>query len=174
MPPGESENCVRWGRSWRQIGDEHTTAIGDAFEIFFEAFLATQPIMQADRRWLVKRVDPDLRRLLNLPADAKGIDGVYRQRTGDYTPYQVKFRSGRGTLSFTEVAPFLGVTERSAQVARLIVTNANELQTTSRLASASSVARASWFTVTSWPARPHTPPSREVSEQRFLKVVSKP
>jgi superfamily II DNA or RNA helicase len=109
------------------LGDEHSTAIGDAFEIFFEAFLATQPIMQADRTWLVKRVDPDVRQLLNLPADAKGIDGVYRQRTGDYIPYQVKFRSGRGTLSFTEVAPFLGVTERSAQVARLIVTNANEL-----------------------------------------------
>ena len=109
-----------------KFADEHTTAVGDAFEIFFEAYLATQPIMQADQMWLVKQVDLDIRRELNLPADAKGIDGVYRRRTGGLVPYQVKFRSGRGTLSFSEVAPFLAVTDRS-QAARLIVTNANEL-----------------------------------------------
>src|SRR5262245_15461254 len=74
-----------------KLGDEHTTAVGDAFEIFFEAFLATQPIMQADRTWLVKRIDLDIRRQLNLPADTKGIDGIYRRRTGDLIPYQVKF-----------------------------------------------------------------------------------
>ncbi len=108
------------------LGEQHTTAIGDAFEIFFEGYLATQPIMQADRAWLVKSINPDIRKALNLPADAKGIDGVYRTRTGDLIPYQVKFRSGRGTLTFTEVAPFLGVTDR-AQAARLVVTNANEL-----------------------------------------------
>ena len=73
------------------LGDEHTTAIGDAFEIFFEAFLATQPIMQADRTWLVKRVDPDVRRLLNLPADAKGIDGVYRSARA--TTFRIKSSS---------------------------------------------------------------------------------
>jgi len=108
------------------LGDEHTTAIGDAFEVFFEAYLATQPIMQAGQTWLVKNIDPDVRHTLNLPTDAKGIDGVYRTHTGDLIPYQVKFRSGRGMLTFTEVAPFLGVTDR-AQAARLIVTNANEL-----------------------------------------------
>jgi len=109
----------------KNLGDEHTTAVGDAFEIFFEAYLATQPVMLAEHVWLVKQIDREIRKALNLPADAKGLDGVYRQRMGDLIPYQVKFRSGRGTLTFTEVAPFLGVTDRARR--RLIVTNANEL-----------------------------------------------
>jgi len=40
-------------------------------------------------------------------------------------PYQVKFRSARARLSFTEIAPFLGVTDRASD--RLVVTKANAL-----------------------------------------------
>ena len=107
------------------LGDERALDVGDAFEIFFEAFLHTQPVMQADEVLLVGRVPLDVRQALNLPADSKGIDGVFRTRTGHYVPYQVKFRSARARLSFTEVAPFLGVTERASD--RLLVTNADAL-----------------------------------------------
>ena len=62
---------------------------------------------------------------LNLPNDAKGIDGVFGTRTGTLVPYQVKFRSQRAYLTYTEIAPFLGLTERASD--RIIFTNSNEL-----------------------------------------------
>ena len=107
------------------LGDERALDVGDAFEIFFEAFLHTQPVMQAEEVRLVGQVPLEVRQALNLPAGAKGIDGVFRTRTGHYVPYQVKFRSARARLSFTEVAPFLGVTDRPTD--RLLVTNADAL-----------------------------------------------
>ena len=64
----------------------------------------------------------DVRRALNLPADAKGIDGVFRTKGGRHVPYQVKFRIGRAKLGVAEVATFLGLTER---LDRLLVSNAN-------------------------------------------------
>jgi superfamily II DNA or RNA helicase len=94
---------------------------GDAFEIFIEAYIHTTPLFQAADVWLVGQVPVDVRRTLNLPADAKGIDGVLRTKTGQNVPYQVKFRIGRPALCFAEVAPFLGVTERADD--RLLISN---------------------------------------------------
>jgi len=51
---------------------------------------------------------------MNLPNDAKGIDGIFRTRTGVLVPYQVKFRSQRAYLTYTQIAPFLGLTEIAA------------------------------------------------------------
>jgi hypothetical protein len=55
----------------------------------------------------------------------KGIDGVYKSRLDDLIPYQVKFRTNRPRLSFTEVALFLGATEKSRD--RDIFTNTNPI-----------------------------------------------
>ena len=96
---------------------------GDAFEVFIEAYLSTTPVFQVAELWPVGQVPLDVRRTLNLPADAKGIDGVLRTKTGLDVPYQAKFRIGRPLLCFAEVAPFLGVTERAAD--RLLISNAN-------------------------------------------------
>ena len=78
---------------------------------------------QVAELWPVGQVPLDVRRALNLPADAKGIDGVLRTKTGLDVPYQAKFRIGRPLLGFAEVAPFLGVTERAAD--RLLISNAH-------------------------------------------------
>src|SRR6516165_4292768 len=107
------------------LGNENTKIVGDAFEVFIEAYLATQQKLQADTAWLVGQVPPDIRQQLNLPNDAKGIDGIFRTRTGTLVPYQVKFRSQRAYLTYTEVAPFLGLTERATD--RIVFTNSNEL-----------------------------------------------
>jgi superfamily II DNA or RNA helicase len=107
------------------LGDENTKVVGDAFEIFVEAYLATHQKLQAEAVWLVGQVPLDIRRQLNLPRDAKGIDGVFRTRTGVLVPYQVKFRSQRAYLTYTEIAPFLGLTERAND--RIVFTNSNEL-----------------------------------------------
>jgi hypothetical protein len=97
----------------RALGDENSKVVGDAFEIFVEGYLAIHQKLQADTVWLVGQLPLEVREKLNLPADAKGIDGVFRTRTGTLVPYQVKFRSQRRYLTFTEVAPFLGITERA-------------------------------------------------------------
>jgi predicted helicase len=107
------------------LGDENTKIVGDAFEVFVEAYLATHQKMQAETVWPVGQVPPDIRLKLNLPNDAKGIDGVFSTRIGTLVPYQVKFRSKRAYLTYTEIAPFLGLTERATD--RLVFTNSNEL-----------------------------------------------
>ena len=108
-----------------QLGDENTKVVGDAFEVFIEGYLATHQKLQAETVWLVGQIPLDIRQQLNLPKDAKGIDGVFRTRTGTLVPYQVKFRSQRAYLTYTEIAPFLGITERA--VDRIVFTNSNEL-----------------------------------------------
>ena len=107
------------------LGAENTKIVGDAFEIFVEAYLATHQKLQADTVWLVGQVPLEIRKQLNLPKDAKGIDGVFRTRTGSLVPYQVKFRSNRAYLTYTEIAPFLGLTERATD--RIVFTNSHEL-----------------------------------------------
>ena len=97
---------------------------GDVFEIFVEGFLATQPIMQCVSHWVVGDIPLTLRQQYNLPSDAKGIDGVYESRLGTHVAYQVKYRQ-KDYLTYTEVAPFLGITERFTE--RVIFTTASEL-----------------------------------------------
>jgi predicted helicase len=107
------------------LGDENTKVVGDAFEVFVEGYLARHQKLQAEAVWPVGRVPLGIRQQLNLPNDAKGIDGVFRTRTGVPVPYQVKFRSQRAYLTFTQIAPFLGLTERATD--RIVFTNSNEL-----------------------------------------------
>lgn len=103
----------------------NTKAQGDAFEIFVEAYFATQLILQCQETWLVGDIPVEIREALNLPNDSKGIDGVYKSILGDYVPYQVKFRSNRPALGFNEVAPFLGITEKATD--RLLITNCDTI-----------------------------------------------
>lgn len=101
--------------------DTNTKAQGDAFEIFVEAYLATQPIQQCEETWLVGDIPVGIRDALNLPNDSKGIDGVYKSVSGEHIPHQVKFRSNRPHLCFNDVAPFLGITEKATD--RLVISS---------------------------------------------------
>src|SRR5262245_40545288 len=107
------------------LGEENSKAVGDAFEVFVEGYLATHQKLQVEAMWLVGQVPQDIREQMNLPNDAKGIDGIFRTRTGVLVPYQVKFRSQRAYLTYTQIAPFLGLTERATD--RIVFTNSNEL-----------------------------------------------
>ncbi len=104
----------------------NTKEVGDAFEVFVEAYLHTQPTMQAKHVWLVGQVPLRIRAQLNLPADSKGIDGIFETRAGELVPYQVKYRTDVDVLPYGEVSSFLGVTERSCKD-RVIFTNARGL-----------------------------------------------
>src|SRR5262245_30461372 len=107
------------------LGDENSKTVGDAFEVFVEGYLATHQKLQAEAVWLVGQVPQGVRQQMNLPNDAKGIDGIFLTRTGVLVPYQVKFRSQRAYLTYTQIAPFLGLTERATD--RIVFTNSNEL-----------------------------------------------
>lgn len=104
----------------------NTKEVGDAFEILVEAYLYLNPVLKAKDVWLVGDVPSRIRMRLNLPADTKGIDGVYEDTGGNLIPYQAKYRTDKDTLSYTEVSSFLGLTEKSLKD-RVIFTNAREL-----------------------------------------------
>lgn len=97
---------------------------GDIFEIFIEGYLATQTITQHVRHWVVGSIPLPFREKYNLPRDATGIDGLYEMHDGSHVAYQVKFRQ-KEHLTYAEVAPFLGLTERFSD--RVIFTNASAL-----------------------------------------------
>ena len=89
------------------LHDQNTKAVGDAFEIFIEAYLATQVTFQAEKVWIVGQIPAEIRQQLNLPADTKGIDGVFQTHSGELVPYQVKFRTERGHSQLHRSCPFL-------------------------------------------------------------------
>jgi predicted helicase len=97
---------------------------GDAFEIFIEGYLATQPIAQRIKHWIVGGIPLEMRERYKLPKDGTGIDGIYKTHDGSHVAYQVKYRR-KQQLTFAEVAPFLGITEQFSD--RVIFTNATTL-----------------------------------------------
>ncbi len=106
------------------LGAQNNKILGDAFEVFVEGFLATQEKFLVEQNWVVGKVPLTVRTELNLPEHASlGIDGIFKTRTGSLVPYQVKFRSGRASLAYNEVASFLGVTERATD--RVLFTNSD-------------------------------------------------
>jgi len=96
---------------------------GDALEVFVEAYLQTHPLFQVKDLWLVGQIPGDVRKTLNLPRDQKGIDGVFRTRSGSLVPYQVKFRIARPRVNVREVSTFLGLTERATD--RMLISNSD-------------------------------------------------
>jgi len=73
---------------------------GDVFEVFVEAYLATLSIERAKDVWPGARVPHSLRKRLALPGADKGVDGVFETQLGEYHAYQVKFRTGRPSLTW--------------------------------------------------------------------------
>jgi superfamily II DNA or RNA helicase len=108
---------------------------GDLFEIFIEGYIATQAITQRVKHWVVGNIPLDIRERYNLPNDGTGIDGIYETHDGSHVAYQVKYRQNYN-LTFAEVAPFLGITEKFLD--RVIFTNATVL-------SHKAVVRTRWY-----------------------------
>ena len=62
---------------------------GAAFEVFAEAYLATQRVPQAKEVWPIGTESLELRQRLVLPATDKGIDGLILAEDDQFTAYQV-------------------------------------------------------------------------------------
>jgi predicted helicase len=98
---------------------------GDAFEVFAEAYFATQPIAQAKQVWPLPEVPAAIRSALGLETRDMGVDGVIETTLGSHDAYQVKFRSGRAALTWDELATFMGLSDKAGQ--RILFTNSNDL-----------------------------------------------
>ena len=84
---------------------------GDAFEVFAEAYLATQKTAQPKDVWPFDSIPVTVKQLLALDTGRDmGVDGVVETLTGEYDAYQVKFRSGRPSLTWQELSTFMGLT----------------------------------------------------------------
>lgn len=99
---------------------------GDAFEIFAEAYLATQKIALAREVWPFEAIPLDRRRQLSLDTGRDmGVDGIYETIDGELRAYQVKFRSRRPALTWEELSTFMGLTDQVGQ--RVLFTNCEAL-----------------------------------------------
>ncbi len=94
---------------------------GDAFEVFVEAYLSTDEMVQAADVWVIGQVPAEIRHKLNLPSKDYGYDGVLRTKLGELVPYQVKFRSGRTPHPYADLATFFGISEKADR--RVVLTN---------------------------------------------------
>ena len=107
---------------------EATKVRGDAFEVFAEAYLATQKQFQAEDIWPSAVLPEELKRVLNLPPVEQGADGIYLSKDGEYGAYQAKFRTGRPNLTWRELSTFFGVSDKAAE--RLVFTNSDAISGT--------------------------------------------
>src|ERR1035437_1267786 len=86
-------------------------ARGAAFEVFAEAYLATQRKHDAAQVWPHGTVPLDLLKNLGLTQSDQGVDDVLQTLLGQFNAYQVKFRTGRPALTWRELSTFIGLAD---------------------------------------------------------------
>lgn len=102
---------------------------GAAFEVFAEAYLATQRKYDAAQVWPANAIPSDVITRLRLPFKDFGVDGVIRTVLGQYNAYQVKFRTGRPSLTWRELSTFIGLADSPNILSRVLLTNSDDLPT---------------------------------------------
>jgi predicted helicase len=100
---------------------------GDAFEVFAEAYLATQKLVGAEEVWPTDQTPIAVLQACSLPVNDLGADGVYKTWAGQHNAYQVKFRTGRPALTWQELSTFMGLTDQVGE--RVLFTNCDDLPT---------------------------------------------
>jgi len=98
---------------------------GDALEVFAEAWLALNPVTQAEEVWPFEQIPSKLKRELRLDKKDMGVDGLVKTGTGENHAYQVKFRSGRPALTWRELSTFVGLADKTDR--KLVFTNCEKL-----------------------------------------------
>ena len=100
---------------------------GDAFEVFAEAYLATQRKHDAAQVWPHGSVPLDILKNLGLSQQDQGVDGVLQTLLGQFNAYQIKFRTGRPSLTWRELSTFIGLADSPQIHSRVLLTNCDEL-----------------------------------------------
>lgn len=107
------------------LADEQSR--GDAFEVFAEAYLATQRKHDAANVWPLTAVPTQILQTLGLAAKDYGVDGVFKTLLGNFNAYQVKFRTNRPALTWRELSTFMGLADSPQIRSRVLLTNCDEL-----------------------------------------------
>ena len=102
-------------------------AKGDAFEVFAEAYLATQRKHDAAQIWPLKAAPLELLAQLALTTNDYGVDGLFQTTLGKFNAYQVKFRSQRQPLTWRELSTFMGLADSPHFQNRVLFTNSDDL-----------------------------------------------
>ncbi len=100
---------------------------GAAFEVFAEAYLATQRRHDAATVWPLAAVPTQTLETLGLSAQDYGVDGVFQTRLGHFNAYQVKFRTGRPALTWRELSTFMGLADSPRIRSCVLLTNCDDL-----------------------------------------------
>ena len=102
---------------------------GDAFEVFAEAYFATQPICQAKKVWPQTSAPSALLKSLGLPVSRDmGTDGLVELKDGRIASYQAKFYTGRPSLNWGILSTFFIISDRVSHT--IIFTNSDSLAAT--------------------------------------------
>lgn len=99
---------------------------GDAFEVFAEAYLATQRCHEAKEIWPAGTAPLELLEKTGLSTNDFGIDGLYQTPLGDVHAYQVKYRTNRPSLTWRELSTFIGLADSPNIKNRVLITNCDE------------------------------------------------
>ena len=91
---------------------------GDAFEVFTEAYLATQRNQDAETVWPLPHVPIEILDNLQLAMQEYGVGGVFKTRLGKFSVYQAKFRTDRPVLTWRELSTFMGLARISRSSTR--------------------------------------------------------
>jgi superfamily II DNA or RNA helicase len=100
---------------------------GDAFEVFVEAYLTLERKHEAEIVWPFDSVPSDIKSQLNLPDKDYGVDGVLKTKFGKINAYQVKFRTNRGSLTWSELSTFIGLADSPNIQSRILITNCEDI-----------------------------------------------
>ena len=100
---------------------------GNAFEVFAEAYLATQRRHDAREIWPLPAAPLDLLRKFALTTNDYGVDGIFKTALDQFNAYQVKFRSDRQPLNWRELSTFMGLADSTGIHSRVLFTNCNDL-----------------------------------------------
>ena len=100
---------------------------GAAFEVFAEAYLATQRKHDAAQVWPHGSVPLNILKNLGLTQQDRGVDGVLQTLLGQFNAYQIKFRTGRPSLTWRELSTFIGLADSPHIHSRVLLTNCDEL-----------------------------------------------
>lgn len=100
---------------------------GDAFEVFAEAYLATQRRHESEQVWPLNAVPSVVLQQLDLGSKDYGIDGIFRTHLGKFNAYQIKFRTNRPALTWRELSTFIALADSPNIHSRVLITNCDSL-----------------------------------------------
>ena len=100
---------------------------GDAFEVFAEAYLTVVRKHDAEQIWPFNAISPALMETVGFLGKDHGVDGLFRTSLGELGAYQVKFRTSRPSLSWSDLSTFIGLADSPNLQSRVLITNCEDL-----------------------------------------------